>query len=311
MRTGSRIVAPLVFAGMLAPSARAIDGVREISFRCATGTGCFPGDTPGFPVTITESGSYRLTSLLQAPDQDTTVISITATNANVTLDLNGFVIRGTGSYPGPPSTACTGAGAGEGVRGTGSGVVVSNGYVIGMGSAGLRLGPNARVERLIVSNCCGVGIAVGAASLVHETMVTRNRGTGIVASDETRVSACIAFLNGGDGITSTSNFRFSVDGCIAANNGVDGIFGGTGSLVTGNLTFGNLDDGIALFGSSEVVENTAIANTGRGITVLGSPATFNSTAVGLNVANDNTGLQLSGGALVGCNVLDSVVSCPP
>jgi hypothetical protein len=73
----------------------------------------------------------------------------------------------------------------------------------------------------------------------------------------------------------------------------------------------NLDDGIALEGSSQVVESVAFSNTDRGITVLGSPATFDSTGVGLNVSNTNTGLELSGGVLIGCNVLDGVVTCPP
>jgi hypothetical protein len=51
-----------------------------------------PGDTPGFPVTISQPGSYRLDSNLTVPDVNTTAILITANN--VTLDLNGFSIIG-------------------------------------------------------------------------------------------------------------------------------------------------------------------------------------------------------------------------
>ena len=50
----------LAFAG----PALAVDGVVEINQTCAVNTGCFAGDTPGFPVTITVAGSYRLTSNL-------------------------------------------------------------------------------------------------------------------------------------------------------------------------------------------------------------------------------------------------------
>ena len=52
----------LLFA--LATPALAVDGVLEINQTCAVQTGCFAGDSPGFPVTITQPGSYRLTSNL-------------------------------------------------------------------------------------------------------------------------------------------------------------------------------------------------------------------------------------------------------
>jgi hypothetical protein len=42
----------------------ASDGQLEINQACAVNTGCFPGDDPGFPVTITQPGSYRLTGNL-------------------------------------------------------------------------------------------------------------------------------------------------------------------------------------------------------------------------------------------------------
>lgn len=47
-----------------ATPAFAVDGVLEINQTCAVQTGCFSGDTPGFPVTINATGSYRLTSNL-------------------------------------------------------------------------------------------------------------------------------------------------------------------------------------------------------------------------------------------------------
>ena len=45
-----------------------------------------PGDTPGFPVTISKAGSYRLSGNLTVPNKDTTAILIVADD--VTLDLN-------------------------------------------------------------------------------------------------------------------------------------------------------------------------------------------------------------------------------
>jgi len=300
----------LLLTGLLASSARAVDGVLEINQVCATGPGCFAGDAPGFPVTISGSGSYRLTGNLIVPNASTTAISIPG--SGVTLDLNGFLVRGTSSYAGPPATSCTNAGSGIGVAATGSDVAVSNGHVSGMGSTGLSLGTNSRVERVTVEDCCGNGIAIGIGSLAHESVVNRNFGSGIIAGAASRVSSCIATRNGASGVTSFAGAtRLSVENCIATDNAVDGIFGGQRSLVRGSVTRGNLDDGIALLDSGQVLESTAISNGDRGITVLGTIVDGNSTAVGLTVANGNGGLELSGGVLVGCNMFDLIPTCPP
>ena len=56
------LIALLLLA--LAGPALAVDGVVEINQTCAVQTGCFSGDTAGYPVTITQPGSYRLTSNL-------------------------------------------------------------------------------------------------------------------------------------------------------------------------------------------------------------------------------------------------------
>ncbi len=80
------------------------DGVRIITQKRAGQGNVTTGDTPGFPVTISESGSYRLGSNLIVPDADTTAIDITA--GNVVVDLNGFSILGPGT-PGTPARLTT------------------------------------------------------------------------------------------------------------------------------------------------------------------------------------------------------------
>jgi len=308
-RIAARAGALLLFAA-LAPSAGAVDGVLEINPVCAAGAGCFAGDSAGFPVTITASGSYRLTGNLVVPFAGLTAISISA--SGVTLDLNGFSIRGKSSYAGLPSTTCTNPGDGIGVEATGSDVQVSNGFVIGMGSTGVSLGPNSRVERVTVEDCCGSGIAIGIASSVDESVVNRNFGHGIVAGAAARVSNCVATGNGGSGVTSfTGATRLSVEGCIAAANGADGIFGGQRSRVSGSLTSSNGDDGIGLLDSGLVLESTAISNTNRGITVQGTVGNASSSGVGLAIANLNGDLEISGGVLVACNLVELIPTCPP
>jgi hypothetical protein len=76
----------------LTPVAEAVDGVVLIDQNRASAGNITPGDLPGFPVTISRPGSYRLSGNLDVANPDTTAIEITANN--VTLDLNGFTIQG-------------------------------------------------------------------------------------------------------------------------------------------------------------------------------------------------------------------------
>jgi hypothetical protein len=77
---------------LAAATAAAEPGVFEINRTCAIETGCFVGDSPGYPVTITRAGSYRLTGNLSVQSgtgsQSNSMIAITATD--VDLDLGGF-----------------------------------------------------------------------------------------------------------------------------------------------------------------------------------------------------------------------------
>src|SRR6266540_3776373 len=85
------LASALVWAGLSGPM-YAVDGVVLIDQNRALAGGVTPGDTPGFPVTLSVPGSYRLTGNLTVPDANTTAIQIAADN--VTLDLNGFSILG-------------------------------------------------------------------------------------------------------------------------------------------------------------------------------------------------------------------------
>lgn len=66
------------------------DGVTEINQAGAL-AGIGGPDNPGFPVEITQPGSYRLTSDLDATGAGIPVV-ITVGSDNVTLDLNGFMV---------------------------------------------------------------------------------------------------------------------------------------------------------------------------------------------------------------------------
>ena len=107
--------------------ALAVDGVTEINMAKAQAGGVTPGDTPGFPVTINQPGSYRLTGNLTLTE-DATAILVEA--EPVTVDLNGFTIEcQAGAAGGGPCES------GSAVDGNfKSNVTVKNGTVRGFGN---------------------------------------------------------------------------------------------------------------------------------------------------------------------------------
>src|SRR5947207_10653708 len=105
----------------------AVDGVVLINQSAALAGNVTPGDTPGFPVTISVSGSYRLSGNLTVPDANTTAIEIDADN--VTIDLNGFSIIGPTVCSGVPVTSCSPTGSGVGITSFQSMISVYNGVI--------------------------------------------------------------------------------------------------------------------------------------------------------------------------------------
>lgn len=124
---------------LLAEPVWAADGVTEINQTRAMAGGVTAGDVAGFPVSISETGSYVLTSNLIVPDENTNAILLVTSSfvpIDVTIDLNGFTIQGPvvcNRDQGP--TVCPGGGSGDGVTsGSFNGLVrVRNGTIRGMG----------------------------------------------------------------------------------------------------------------------------------------------------------------------------------
>jgi len=86
------IITALLFG--LTGAAYGVDGVILIDQNRALAGNVTPGDAPGFPVTISQPGSYRLAGNVTVPAG---VNGIQINADNVTLDLNGFTIFGLGA----------------------------------------------------------------------------------------------------------------------------------------------------------------------------------------------------------------------
>jgi parallel beta-helix repeat protein len=254
----NRAMARSVFSGLVgllamagSPSAGAADGRHEINQDCAL-AGCFPGDTAGFPVTISSSGSYVLVSDLFDNIDGTDAIRINAATAHaVSLDLNGFSIDGGGSCTGTPVTACAGVRGFNGIQLTQPAgtdkvlLTLRNGVVrgfqnyglgmYGFAAGGAPLATGSLLENLTVSENGADGIAIeyegGNDIQLNDVRLVRNGGRGAGSANN---------------VTGTAGFRR----VIAHGNGDNGISAPCGSSVVQSRLISNGAIGVAFAGAS-------------------------------------------------------------
>jgi hypothetical protein len=248
--TASRRARHLPLLALLAASpALASDGVLEINQVCATQTGCFLGDAAGLPVTILQPGSYRLTSGLEGTLETIPVIDIQA--EPVTLDLNGFDVRG--SFGGPNTT-------GVGILG-GHRVALRNGSIHHAAGDGVRVGGSSRIEDLHVYGNAGAGVVVAGESTIRGVVATSNGGNGITAGAASVIAGCTTTANGENGIELVSG---SVTASTATQNAQLGGNFGYGVSFGGNLFSGNLRDvSLAHASAGNVCEDRSCTTDGR------------------------------------------------
>jgi parallel beta-helix repeat protein len=191
-------LAAVFFAAVIllgfAAAAGAVDGTIEINQAKVLAKG-------GFPYTIAASGSYRLTGNLTVPaSKDGIDVGV----SNVTIDLNGFSITGSGSTLGINSEVETE-------------VTVKDGTITGF----------------------GIGVALGGNSIVKSVHADSNSSDGIfVQQGNTVIEGCTANSNGLDGIFCEAS------GCTISGNSVNGNVGvGIFVLASGGLILRNTING--------------------------------------------------------------------
>lgn len=221
----------------------AVDGVIEINQARALAGGVTATDTPGFPVTIDQRGSYRLTSNLEVAGSE----GILIVDSYVTLDLNGFVVRGNSQ----------GGSSANGIRSTHVNAKIVNGRVQLFAGQGLDLEDQAWVENLAVSDNGTTGIRVFDDSVVRNCQVMTNGGRGVWAGENANIIGNTVHNSGSVGIR--------VDGGVVTHNTVTssgnlGVQAELPTLVTANTVVDSTSAGLGLCNGCGY-SNNVLANT--------------------------------------------------
>lgn len=265
----------LVCLALLAPAAHASDGRREINQAAVLAAG-------GFPFVISQPGSYLLTSDLVVPDANTTAIQV-STASGVTLDLNGFTVRGPvtcshsqQAYYDASQVTCSASGTGDGIYASAS-TWIRNGHVRGFGRYGIAAGGGLSAH-VVVEDVRAEQNAQGGIYLNNGTVrrvnVTLNGGDGIFnvpagdASSATVVEDSNIAFNKGNGIGMATKVR----NCRISYNGGAGLIhtnaGGQNSSISDSYFHRNKGKAINAYGSYR--DNEIFGNDSVGGQVVGT-----------------------------------------
>lgn len=260
-------------AGAPSASMKRLDQVEP-----RTDLATLPGDASA-QIVISQPGSYFLSSNLTGVSGKH---GIRVLASDVTIDLGGFVLTGD-------------ANSNNGVDTSAARVSVRNGRLV-QWNLGLRLAPEATLERVSVSDCRSHGVNVGDDSNVLDCSSVRNAGSGFIAGESTGLTRCNTRANGGTGIAAGSGAVLLQ--CRSATD-VLPFSVGNASTVRDCTARGVLYGIYA--GSSCVVAGCSVIGTGSN---TGLYAGAGSAFTGCSVSNFATGIQASASTITGCAVKD-------
>jgi hypothetical protein len=220
------LAAILALVALSAGPATALDGEVLINQNKANAGGITPNDDPGFPVTLSQSGKYKLTGNLNVP-AGRNGINVTANY--VTIDLNGFRIFGA-------DQAIVGIKAANR-----DGLTVMNGTVSGFTSHGIETRAFAIIQDMQITNNGGFGIKLVENGRVLRSTISENTSDGVFC-----LSRCLIAQN--------------VIARQSAGVGVGLQTDAGGHLVLGNVISGNAGFAIYAEGVTGFAHNTVTGN---------------------------------------------------
>lgn len=248
-------------------------------------------NTPGVGtnlLNITQPGSYYLGADLVVP-AGFSGIGINA--SEVTIDLNGFAIRG---QPGSL----------DGIRTAGTtrrNLAVINGSITSMGDDGIDLAQsgssaNSRVEGVHASQCGAVGVRLWESAIVRGCTLVENGSFGVSIGSGS-IESTVVRANGDTGIYASSNAV--VRACTVLNNTGTGIRVGNRSVVTDSTAAFNAGGGILVVESC-VVERCSVSGstnsfgisvTGAGCLIRNNNCDANGNSPGIRISNADNRIE--------------------
>ena len=295
-------------SGPVAPTYKTL---AEVEPRIAINATNTPGDADSV-FRITQRGSYYLTgSVFGVPGKHG--IEIAAND--VTLDLGGFVVRGS-------------AGTLDGINVStvrGRAITVRNGNIMSWGDCGLEVEDNngqpsqVSLHNLEASLNAADGFRLRSTNTVIACKAIENGGDGFGAIGNTTFTHCAASLNGGRGISSGSGSV--VSRCIANSNASTGFALAFQSTLSDAIAEGNAvgitgqacvirdcvvsasdSHGISVFGACTIADSTFYRNGGNGVDLNGGTNIKNCTAS----ENDGNGFSIgTTSSIQGCTARDN------
>ena len=251
----------VLYAGPLDPPAGPVTStyktLTEVEPRTAVNAANTPGDADSL-FRISAPGSYYLTGNI------TGVVGkhgIEINTSGVTLDLNGFEVRGLGA----------GGGVFDGItvsQGNKLSITIRNGSIRQWGDCGIEF-PNIIgtvtqgyiISNIHASNNARDGISLWSRATISHCTASENGVDGISTVGGSTISHCSTNANGDDGIsTSTGN---TVTACSSGSNGGTGFALGLGNTISDSTASGNA---IGISASGSVIRNCSVhSNSGNGI----------------------------------------------
>ena len=227
----SRLVPPaLAVAFAILSAVPASAAVIVITQAKAAAGNVTPGDPPGFPVILSQPGSYRLDSNLTVPAGRN---GLHVTSPYVNIDMNGFRLWGWNAL----EDNRLGNRGVYSAFGSGS---IRNGVISGFRLEGIFLAGNGDqwvIENMLIQLNGGDGIAaVGGLTRILGNSIHANLGRGIACGQACHIEGNSISSNSESGIVCGDACH--IEGNNISSNSENGIFLNSG-MVLGNTIFDN------------------------------------------------------------------------
>ena len=323
----------IAIAGPLNPPSGAVGStyktLTEVEPRIAIDSTNTPGDADS-TFKITQPGSYYLTGNVTGTATKKGIEIVSGGGAQITIDLNGFTMTGTGATSTQPAIYIDGAFAKVAVRNgairnwkqaiqhfIGGSIVVEDVHAYGSLLIQFEL-QNALVERCSAEEGLNHGFFVSSGVLTDCT-AKNNTGTGFtVNSASTIVRGCSAIGNDSGGFSLgqgvAENCRAenntgsgfinpgTMTNCIAISNSADGVSASFACVVRGCDIGSNGSDGIAVSSGSRIEGNSIFGSSAHGVNCTGSRTTIVNNTISSN--GRGTGIFAGVFAAGGDNCID-------